>query len=59
MAGSTIQATGMVDFEDGLRTGVELEVKIDSDIDHTKPLVNAYSLYVRLQNCGEVASLRV
>ena len=45
LAGAVIQAIGSSEFEDGLRTGVQLEVSNDLQSVRTKPVVNAKSPY--------------
>ena len=46
MAGSVIQATWTVEIEDGLRTEVQLEVRLDPYSNRSKPIIIAYNLYV-------------
>ena len=41
MAGTVIQATRRSEFEDGLRTGVQLEVSNDLQSVRNNPVVNA------------------
>ena len=41
MTGSVIQATRTAKFEDGLRTGVQFEVRLDPYSDRSKPMVIA------------------
>ena len=46
MAGSVVQAIELMEFEDGLRTGVQIEAMIGPYSDRTKAMIDISSLYV-------------
>ena len=54
VAGAVIQAIGRPEFEDGLRTGVQLEVSNDLQSVRTNPVVNAKAQMGRSLTLGEV-----
>ena len=54
VVGAVIQAIGRPEFEDGLRTGVQLEVCNDLQSVRTNPVVNAKAHMRRSLTLGEV-----
>ena len=57
VAGAVIQAIGRPDFEDGMRTGVQLEVSNGLQCVRTKPVVKLAEPLGRAKTIGAVSPL--
>ena len=57
VAGAVIQAIGRLDFEDGIRTGVQQEVSNDLQCVRTKPVVKLAEPLGRAKTIGAVSPL--
>ena len=57
VVGAVIQAIGRPDFEDGMRTGVQLEVSNDLQSIRTKPVVKLAEPLGRAKTIGAVSPL--